>query len=62
MGTPGNRDSQLASRSVLKDFAEHVLTISACNFFPNWDSQNAESVLVTVSITSLLVVLIGVTA
>ncbi len=29
MGTSGNRDSQLASRSVLKDFTDDALTISA---------------------------------
>ncbi len=29
MGTSGNRDCQWASRSILKDFTEDALTISA---------------------------------
>ncbi len=29
MGTSGNRDSQLASRSALKDFTDDALSISA---------------------------------
>ncbi len=35
MGTLGNRDCQLASRSVLKDFTDEALTISACSLFQN---------------------------
>ncbi len=35
MGTSGNRDCQWASRSVLKDFTEDALTISAGNLFQN---------------------------
>ncbi len=33
MGSSGNRDCQWASRSVLKDFTEDVLTISTGNLF-----------------------------
>ncbi len=35
MGTSGNRDRQWASRSVLKDFTEEALTISAGSLFQN---------------------------
>ncbi len=35
MGTSGNWDYQWASRSVLKDFTEEALTISAGNLFQN---------------------------
>ncbi len=31
MGTSGNRDCQLMSRSVLKDFTDDASTFSACN-------------------------------
>ncbi len=35
MGTSGNSDCQWASRSVLNDFTEDALTISAGNLFQN---------------------------
>ncbi len=35
MGTSGNRDCQWAPRSVLKDFTEEALTISAGSSFQN---------------------------
>ncbi len=35
MGTSGNRDSQRASRSALKDFTDDALTISAGSLFQN---------------------------
>ncbi len=35
MGTSGNRDCQWASRSVLKDFTEDALTISAGSLLQN---------------------------
>ncbi len=35
MGTSGNRDCQWASWSVLKDFTENALTISAGSLFQN---------------------------
>ncbi len=35
MSTSGNSDSQWASRSVLKDFTEDALTISADSLFQN---------------------------
>ncbi len=35
MGALGNRDCQLASRRVLKDFTEDALTISAGSLFQN---------------------------
>ncbi len=35
MSTFGNRECQWASRSVLKDFAEDALTISAGSLFQN---------------------------
>ncbi len=35
MGTSGNRDCHWAFRSVLKDFTEDALTISAGSFFQN---------------------------
>ncbi len=55
MGTSGNRDCQRASRSALKDFTEDVLTISASNFFPKWESPNGEGELATARTASLLV-------
>ncbi len=33
MGTSGNRDSQLAAKSVLTDFTDDALTISAGGFY-----------------------------
>ncbi len=45
MCTSGNRDSQLTSRSVLKDFTADALTTSAGPLFPKWGSMSAESVL-----------------
>ncbi len=59
MGTSANRDCQWASRSVLKDFTEDALTISAGSLFQN---GNGEGVLATASTTSLLVDIIGVAA
>ncbi len=47
-GTSENMGRHLASRSVLKDIIDDALTISA-------GSTNAESVLATAGITSLLV-------
>ncbi len=35
MGTPGNRENQLVPRSVLIDFKDCALTISADNLFQN---------------------------
>ncbi len=35
MGTSGNRNYQWASRSILKDFTEDALTISAGSLFQN---------------------------
>ncbi len=35
MGTSGNQDSQLASRSVLNGFADNALTMSAGSLFQN---------------------------
>ncbi len=61
-GTSENMDRHLASRSVLKDFIDDALTISAGTFIPNWDSTNAESVLATAGITSLFLGLKGVAA
>ncbi len=39
MGTSGNRDCQLASRSVLNDFTDEALTISAGSSFQNWTAR-----------------------
>ncbi len=50
IGILGYRDYQFASRSVLKDFTDDVLTISVGSLY-----KNAESVLVTAGKTSLLV-------
>ncbi len=36
MGTSGNRDCQWASRSVLKDFTEDAMIISASSLFRRW--------------------------
>ncbi len=55
MGTSGNRDCQLASRSVLKDFTDDAWTTSTgCLFGPN-----AENALVKVGATFPLVGRIG---
>ncbi len=54
-GYSGNRDCHRASRSVLKDFTEDALTISAGNFYPKWDSPNGEGKLATARTASLLV-------
>ncbi len=62
MGTSGNRDCQWASRSVLKDFTDDALTISATSFFPKWDSPNCEDELATARTASPLVELVGVAA
>ncbi len=62
MGISGNRDYQLASRSILKDFTEDALAISAGSFFPKWNSPNAEGELATARTTSLLVELVRVAA
>ncbi len=51
MGTPGNRDGQWASRSVLNDFTEDALSRQ---FVPKWDNPNCEGELVTARTTSLL--------
>ncbi len=56
--TSGNRDNHLASRSVLSDFTDDL----SRQFFPKWDSSNAESVLVTLIKTSVVVNLIGMAA
>ncbi len=55
MGTSGNNDCQCASRSVLKDFTEGVLTFSA-------GSPNSEGELATARTIPLLVELGGVAA
>ncbi len=55
MDTSGNRDYQLASRSILKPCIGYL----SRQFTPKVNSTNAAYVLVRV--TSLLVVLIGVT-
>ncbi len=52
MCTSGNRDCQLASRSVSNGFTEDALTISAGSLFQN---GTAESVLATAGTASLLV-------
>ncbi len=39
MGALGNRDCELASRSVLKDFTDDPLTISASILFQNGTAQ-----------------------
>ncbi len=39
MGTLGNRDTEFVSRSVLKDFTDDALTISASNLFKNGTAQ-----------------------
>ncbi len=57
MGTLGNRDCQLASRSVLEDFTDDALTISAGSLF-----QNGIALMATVAATSLFVELISVAA
>ncbi len=57
MGTSGNRDGQLASKSILKDFTDDTLTISAGSLF-----QNGAAQIVTAGATSLLVELKGVAA
>ncbi len=62
MGIPGNRDCQVASRSVLSDFAVGALTISVGNLFKNGTTRMPKAHTATVGITSLLVVLIGVAA
>ncbi len=49
-----NRDSQLASRRVLKDFTEDFDR----KFIPKWSSTNAESLLASVGKASLLIELI----
>ncbi len=59
MGTSRNKDRQFTSRSVLMSFTVHYL---GWEFIPQWNSTNAECVLVTVGITSLFVELIGVAA
>ncbi len=59
MGTSGKRDCQWASRSVLEDFTEDVLTISAGSLFQN---GTAEGEFVTARTASLLVELVGVAA
>ncbi len=51
MGTSRNRDCQLKSRSVLKDFTDDALTISAGSLFQSGAAR-----------TSLFVELIGVAA
>ncbi len=51
--------ANLASKRALKAFIDDALTISVGNFLKR-DSANAESVLATAGITSLLVELIGV--
>ncbi len=43
MGTLGNRDSQWASRSVLKDFTEAALTISVGSLFQNGTARIAKA-------------------
>ncbi len=47
MGTSGNRDCKWASRSVLKDFTEDALTISAGSLLKKWESRNCEGELAT---------------
>ncbi len=54
-GLYGNRVCQLASRSVLKDFTDDALTISAGSLF----GPNAENALVPVGATFLFVERIG---
>ncbi len=60
MGTSGNRDCKWASRSVLKDFTEDALTISAGSLLKKWDSRNCEGELATARTASQLVELGGV--
>ncbi len=55
----GNNDSELTSRSLLKDFTNGSLTQP---FISKWDSTIDESAVATAGMTSLLVELIGVTA
>ncbi len=62
MGTSGNRDSHLTSRSALKDFTDDALSISADSFFQKFDSTSNENVIATVGIPSLLVELVGAAA
>ncbi len=54
-GTSADRDSKLASRSVLNNFTGDAR-------IPDWDSPNAESVLAAAGTISLLVELIGLAA
>ncbi len=62
MGIPENRDCQVASRSVLSDFAVGALTISAGDSFQSGTNRMLKAHTATAGITSLLVVLIGVAA
>ncbi len=55
MDTPENKNRQLASRSIVKPYIDNL----SRQFIPKVNSMNAAYVLV--SVTSLLVVLIGVT-
>ncbi len=43
MGTSGNRDCQRASRSILKDFTEDALAISAGSLFQNGTARIVEA-------------------
>ncbi len=43
MGTSGNRDCQWASRSVMKDFTEEALIISASSLFQNGTARIAKA-------------------
>ncbi len=62
MCASGNRDCQLASRSVLKDFTEDALTISAGNLFQNGTARMAKAYWRRRGTASLLAELIGVAA
>ncbi len=57
MGTSENRDCQWVSRSVLKDFTEDALTISAGSLF-----QNGTARIVKAHTAPLMVELVGVAA
>ncbi len=57
MGTSGSKDSYRGPASAFNDFSDDAL-----QFIPKWHRKNAEGVLVTTSMTSLLMELIGVGA
>ncbi len=63
MGTSGNKDSQLASRSVVRDFTYNAATDDLSQtFFSKWGNTNADSVPASADKIFSLAVLQGFTA